>query len=148
MCTTVYLGRPTTEPSHAHGHHREKLQFTREVCSSCHTLIGRTCDLHRLLQNPRLPSILQGQSHGCQSRLTLGVICPPLSCGAARVHSVFFRSLFVSGAGPSCSISFRWRRNLRRMCASLLILCASTRRAGCGVRIRYLTRVRTGPSFG
>ena len=40
------------------------------------------------------------------------------------------------------------RRTLRRMCASLLMFCASSGRAGSGVRIRYLTRVRAGLPFG
>ena len=64
-------------------------------------------------------------------------------------HQVYLpAALSCRWCRPSYSIPFRWRRTLQRMCASLLLFCASSGRAGPGVRIPCLTRVRTGPPFG
>ena len=87
----------------------------------------------------------RGQFRRCQSRLPLGVLA--LRSLAAMLELTLYLSLVVR----------RWcraflfdplsmgGRTLRRTCASLLIFCASSKS---GVRIRYLTRVRTGPPFG
>ena len=56
-------------------------------------LIGRTCALHRLRHNPRLPSIPQDQFHRCQSRLPSDVLAlRPL---AAMLELTLYLSLVV-----------------------------------------------------
>ena len=52
-------------------------------------LVGKTCALHRLLQNSRLPSIPQGQFHRCQSRLPLDVL-------ALRPLAAMLETLYLS----------------------------------------------------
>ena len=56
-------------------------------------LIGGTCALHRLLQNPKLPSIPQAQFHSCRSRLPLGVLA--LRSLAAVLELTLYLSLVV-----------------------------------------------------